>query len=514
MSTNTLSVHPENPRCFLFRGKPFRILTSAEHYGAVLNGAFDYDVYLEEMARTGQNGTRVFTFYREEGDRDVPSIGYANTLAPAPSAAVMPWQRVEGQGDAPDGLPRFDLDRWNDAYFQRLKAYVRACDRHGVVCEIVLFCNPYDQRRLDLFPCSPLSNVNGVGGDLTGPGSFMSLDAPSIVAFQERFITKIVSELNEFDNVYYEICNEPTAGPGQDPIERAPKIAAWHRHLARAIREAERGLPRRHLVAANLHLRTPARDAGSTSKSPSDLVVRHDEEGLASFAEIDVINYHYISSMATVRGTRFVRLPGPSREAGLLWAFMRARDDIGKPIVFDETYTGVIHSAPERYPVTRAEAWETMLSGGAGYSSLDWSFTPKDPSGSGHAPIDDGRRLDGRSLREWLNVLRGVLKDTDLGTLAPADGLLARPPSQYGTAASVDGRGVCLLYLVDERVYWMATPEPRALTLRLNLPTGTHKVRAIDPCSGGVTELPAVAGGRDVAVTLPAFTEDIALMIE
>ena len=68
------SAHPRNPRCFLYRDRPFKILTSAEHYGAVLNADFDYDVYLEEMQRTGQNMTRVFTFYREEAT-SIPDLG-------------------------------------------------------------------------------------------------------------------------------------------------------------------------------------------------------------------------------------------------------------------------------------------------------------------------------------------------------------------------------------------------------------------------------------------------------
>src|SRR5262245_51857411 len=32
-----LALHPDNPHYFLFRGKPTILVTSAEHYGAVLN---------------------------------------------------------------------------------------------------------------------------------------------------------------------------------------------------------------------------------------------------------------------------------------------------------------------------------------------------------------------------------------------------------------------------------------------------------------------------------------------
>ena len=37
-----LSLHPDNPHYFLFRGNPTILITSAEHYGAVLNRDFDY----------------------------------------------------------------------------------------------------------------------------------------------------------------------------------------------------------------------------------------------------------------------------------------------------------------------------------------------------------------------------------------------------------------------------------------------------------------------------------------
>jgi len=34
--------HPSNPHYFIYQGKPAILITSAEHYGAVINIAFDY----------------------------------------------------------------------------------------------------------------------------------------------------------------------------------------------------------------------------------------------------------------------------------------------------------------------------------------------------------------------------------------------------------------------------------------------------------------------------------------
>ncbi|MHC4330902.1 MAG: hypothetical protein ACYSWW_22580, partial [Planctomycetota bacterium] len=40
-----IQLHPDNPHYFLWRGRPTVLITSGEHYGAVLNRAFDYEKY-------------------------------------------------------------------------------------------------------------------------------------------------------------------------------------------------------------------------------------------------------------------------------------------------------------------------------------------------------------------------------------------------------------------------------------------------------------------------------------
>jgi hypothetical protein len=44
-----LRLHPENPHYFLWRGQPTVLVTSGEHYGAVLNLDFDGPRYLEAI---------------------------------------------------------------------------------------------------------------------------------------------------------------------------------------------------------------------------------------------------------------------------------------------------------------------------------------------------------------------------------------------------------------------------------------------------------------------------------
>src|SRR5882762_3793012 len=75
-----LSLHPANPHYFLFRGKPTVLITSGEHYGAVLNLDFDYRKYLDTLAKDKLNGTRLWagSYAETGGNFNIAS----NTLAP------------------------------------------------------------------------------------------------------------------------------------------------------------------------------------------------------------------------------------------------------------------------------------------------------------------------------------------------------------------------------------------------------------------------------------------------
>ena len=113
-------LHPENGHYFLWRERPTILVTSGEHYGAVLNLDFDFERYLATLAADGLNHTRLFSgTYRE-----VPgSFGITdNTLAPQPGRFTCPWARSDMPGYS-DGGNKFDLSRWDDAYFDRLRRF-------------------------------------------------------------------------------------------------------------------------------------------------------------------------------------------------------------------------------------------------------------------------------------------------------------------------------------------------------------------------------------------------------
>src|SRR4051812_23707413 len=155
-----IAPHPENPRYFLFDGKPTFLITSGEHYGAVLNLDFDFIPYLGELHARGLNLTRTFSgTYRE-----VPGSFKIrhNNLAPAPGRYLAPWAR-SGTPGAADGGNKFDLDAWDGDYFRRLKAFCAEAGRRGIVVEFVLFCPSYDDGLWDANPRTARTTATGIG---------------------------------------------------------------------------------------------------------------------------------------------------------------------------------------------------------------------------------------------------------------------------------------------------------------------------------------------------------------
>jgi hypothetical protein len=160
-----LQLHPDNPHYFLWRGQPTVLITSGEHYGAVLNADFDYVKYLDTLAADKLNLTRTWT----GGTYCEPTSAFniaRNTLAPLAGRFVCPFAR-SGQPGYKGGGNRFDLERWDEDYFKRFRDFVAQASARGVAVEVNLFCPFYEDSMWALSPLHPGNNVNGVGVGLT-----------------------------------------------------------------------------------------------------------------------------------------------------------------------------------------------------------------------------------------------------------------------------------------------------------------------------------------------------------
>jgi hypothetical protein len=233
-----IALHPQNPHYLLWRDKPTILITSGEHYGAVLNRAFDYKRYLDTLHSYGFNLTRTFSgaYCEPVGAFNIEN----NTLAPGKGDLLCPWARSTEGGYAGGGN-KFDLTRWDPDHFRRLTGFVAEAGKRGIVVELVLFCPFYEDAMWNLSPMNVRNNVNGIG-DMPRTEAY-TLRHPKLLAVQDAMVRRIVEALKDFDNLYYEICNEPYFGG---------VTLDWQAHIAETITTAEAGFEHQHLIAQNI----------------------------------------------------------------------------------------------------------------------------------------------------------------------------------------------------------------------------------------------------------------------
>ncbi len=215
--TGGLRIHPSNPKVLEYRGVPRMLVCATEHYGAVINRPFRFERYLEAAAEGSQTLTRLFLLFRElQSDRNPYS-----TAKPESPDFVAPFVRT-GPGAALDGEPRYDLSRWNPEYFDRLHRFLTLARGLGIMVEVTLFSNTYAPQIWALNPLHARNNGNGTE-EIEWP-DYLSLRHPVLVRWQQTYLRKVVEETRQYDNILYEVCNEPggkaPGGPEIHPVMR------------------------------------------------------------------------------------------------------------------------------------------------------------------------------------------------------------------------------------------------------------------------------------------------------
>jgi len=449
-----LALHPDNPHYFLWRGKPTILLTSGEHYGAVLNADFDFGRYLDTLAGDGLNLTRTFSgvYCEPPGAFNIAS----NTLAPGPGRLVCPWARSDQPGYK-NGGNKFDLTRWDAAYFQRLHAFMRHAAKRGVVVELNLFCPFYEEAMWELSPMHARNNVNGVGH--VARTNVYTLDRHGgLLAVQEALVDKLVVELKGYDNLYYEICNEPYFGG---------VTLAWQHHMADLIAATEQKLGVRHLISMNI--------ANGRAKVEQP------------HPAVGIFNFHYA------------------------WPPDTVAMNYGLNRVIGDNETGFQGTNDLPY---RVEAWSFLLAGGGLFNNLDYSFVagredgtfvyPAKQPGGGNPAFRRQMRVLGDFLRQF-DFLR-ARPDTELIAGGLPRGYRAQVLGKPGEAWAV--------YVGRDFKDKNAAAGPQSARLELRLPTGRYTATWINPRTGAVERRESFRAGKGPTVlTSPSFEEDIALRL-
>ena len=451
-----LALHPDNPHYFLWRGRPTILITSGEHYGAVLNLDFDYVRYFDELHSRGLNLTRTFSgVYRE-----IPSSFNItdNTLAPHANRYLCPWARSSEPGYY-DGGGKFDLTKWDAAYFQRLEDLMSQAQARGIVVELNLFCPMYNDDLWKACPMNAANNVNGVGR--VPREEVYTLKHPDLLGVQLALVREIVGRLREFDNLYYEVSNEPYFGG---------VTMEWQHKIVDAIVEAEKDFSARHLISMNI--------ANGRQKV--------DEPHPA----VSIFNFHYCVPPDTVAMNCGLNKVIGENETGF-----RGKEDV----------------------LYRTEGWDFLIAGGGLYNNLDYSFTANHPGGTFLEYASPGGGSP--ALREQLSILKKFLGSFDFIGTEP-DSTVIRKVEPELSASALVRRGEA--YAVYLHVPLPQKPKDLGNNLRtaveasvtLDLPAGEYQVEWVNTKTGAVDKIEALEHrGGDRALVSPPFDSDVALRI-
>jgi len=463
-----IRLHPDNPHFYLFRGKPTILVTSAEHYGAVMNRAFDYNAYLDALKSYGLNYTRIYPAAFIE---PVGTFHPNNTLAPKPNELIQPWARSQTPGYRGGGN-LFDLNNWDADYFARLKDFLTQADARGIVVEVCFF----NAQNKGSWPMSPLYWKNNIQGEgRCGFTDVQTLKQPVLLKRQEQFVSRIVQEVNSFDNVILEICDEPFSYGGRREL-----VGPWIGHLVEVVKKTESTLPKKHLLGQQVQ---------GKIGGPVDFTKNPD---------------------VTVIVTQYIWLTPDEQVGG-----MKALDELydrKKPIDLNETGYYPLSSwyDGDKAADVRVEAWEFMVGGGSSFNNLNGVFTAQDPA---------GKAAENSPVLKTMQALKQFIEGFDFMKMRPDRSFVVSgmPSGVFYRGTSQRGEQYALYHhhsKLKPYVY-QVVPGSYEERLTLDLPAGTYRADWVDPSTGAVLGSETFThGGGQRSVSTPRHAVDVALRIK
>ena len=452
-----ISKHPDNPHYFIWKGKPLVLITTDQHYGAVINLDFDYISFLDRLQEYGMNLTRIYPGGYVEM-KDMYTKG--NPLGAAPDRFILPRKRSEVEGANPNlGKYKYDLDKWDNEYFIRLKDFVFQAAARKIIVEIAFFNGMY----VDRWTMQPLYHINNIQG--VGDGDFKlftTMADPKLVARQLEYVKKIASELSKYDNIIYDISDEPEM--------QHKESREWNSVLLDALISVDHY---RHIY-------------GETANSASPDFTGDDRTSW--------IPTEYISPMENTLDNDYVD---------------------NKPIVDVETAYYSYWYGANPVDESRAESWYGMVGGLAGFIQLNSDFSTSNPSGR-ETSTQDTILPQKKVLMNFINSLDFIKMQKFTGFAVTDSMVLARGIAETGKQYAI--------YLFHGTRKWEGWPQgPTASRINIDMnwfrdkiiidvPAGKYKAEWINPVSGESIESSTVEweGGKLVLLT-PRYLADIAL---
>src|SRR5262245_19507582 len=236
-----LRVHPTNPHYFTDGSGRAVYLTGSHTWNTLQDWGtndsiqpLDFPAFVKMLQKHNHNFTLIWM-------TELPTFRKLPTTASSPpdfSVTPHPWQRT-GPGNASDGKPKFDVTKFDQAYFDRLRDRVRQLNDAGIYAGVYLFSAEWLLRFRfpgDGYPLTGSNNVNGI--DDGGGVKATTMTAPNaITAVQDAYVKKLIDTLNDLPNVLWIVSQEASRGSDW-----------WNAHLIALTRNYEAGKPFQHPI--------------------------------------------------------------------------------------------------------------------------------------------------------------------------------------------------------------------------------------------------------------------------
>jgi hypothetical protein len=245
-----------NPNYFKDAGGAVMILNGSHTWNNLQdwgsNGSLqplDFDAYVQFLTAHGHNFTLLW--YTE-----LPKFhAFPSTASSPPDLTVgpHPWRRT-GPGTATDGQLKFDLTKFDQSFFDRLRTRTQALRNAGIYVGVYLFTGEWlniFRSPTDGYPLTGANNINGIDDGYTGDGpkgigSITMTALNAITRIQDAYVEKMIDTLNDLPNVLWIISEEAPADS-----------TWWNNHQITHIRAYESKKPYRHPIGYGALIGSP-----------------------------------------------------------------------------------------------------------------------------------------------------------------------------------------------------------------------------------------------------------------
>jgi hypothetical protein len=453
--THPLRAHPTNPNYFADQSGKAVYLTGSHTWNDFQDWGtddspqpFDFAAYVKALIAHHHNFTLLW-------QTELPALRGLPTQASNPpdfSVTPQPWQRT-GPGKASDAKLKFDVEKFNPAYFDRLRARVRQLNAAGIYAGVYLFSGEWLLRFRfsgDGYPLTGSNNVNGI--DDGGGVRSVTMSAPNaITRVQDAFVRKLIDTLNDLPNILWIVSQEAPAGS-----------TWWNSHLITLTRAYEATQPLQHPIGY-----------GVLADSNDATILNSDADWIAPAARIS-----------------------PTRSCGS-----------GRPACkvnindSDHSYFGMWNESAQ---ANRNYFWINFTQGNQTlfmdpyvvfYPREKRNLCPSPSHGIGSGP---DRRWD--NVRDNMGYIRGYADRMDLAATAPRADLSS---TGHTLASAAPGRPEFLVY----------APSGETFTVNLSGLGGERlAVEWMNPATGAKTAGESAPGGSTLTFT-PPFRGDAVLYL-